>query len=174
MAGLLAKTIEGGEVVVISYLTIDGKVCNGSHAAIGGESASTTRIPDLKTNTSHTAQCSGLGCSSAEEDQKLLSRFVSTLGIAEDTNWPTGQVGHSGNAKEGPTNSNSEAVAIDLTKLSSEEKTIVAGLLAKTIEGGVRLLRLGRFLLPSSRSPGILRPYVINLIIKRQDQGYKG
>ncbi|KJV67655.1 surface antigen family protein [Anaplasma phagocytophilum str. ApNP] len=33
-------------------------------------------------------------------------------------------------------NDNAKAVAGDLTKLTPEEKTIVAGLLAKTIEGG--------------------------------------
>ncbi|ANC34266.1 hypothetical protein P029_02635 [Anaplasma phagocytophilum str. Norway variant2] len=33
-------------------------------------------------------------------------------------------------------NDNAEAVATDLVALNSDEKTIVAGLLAKTIEGG--------------------------------------
>ncbi|SBO32701.1 Major surface antigen 4 precursor [Anaplasma phagocytophilum] len=37
---------------------------------------------------------------------------------------------------EPKTNDNAIAVAEDLTKLTTEEKTIVAGLLAKTIEGG--------------------------------------
>ncbi|CEH11029.1 hypothetical protein ANAPC1_00114 [Anaplasma phagocytophilum] len=38
---------------------------------------------------------------------------------------------------ESETNDNAKAVAYDLTqKLTLEEKTIVAGLLAKTIEGG--------------------------------------
>ncbi|SCV65012.1 hypothetical protein ANAPC5_01024 [Anaplasma phagocytophilum] len=37
----------------------------------------------------------------------------------------------------GETNSNANAVAKDLVALNPEEKTIVAGLLAKTIEGGV-------------------------------------
>ncbi|KJV63732.1 putative p44-69 outer membrane protein, silent [Anaplasma phagocytophilum str. ApMUC09] len=34
------------------------------------------------------------------------------------------------------TNDNAKAVAKDLVALNSDEKTIVAGLLAKTIEGG--------------------------------------
>ncbi|SBO33698.1 hypothetical protein ANAPC2_01429 [Anaplasma phagocytophilum] len=37
---------------------------------------------------------------------------------------------------EPKTNDNAKAVAEDLVKLNHEEKTIVAGLLAKTIEGG--------------------------------------
>ncbi|SBO32128.1 hypothetical protein [Anaplasma phagocytophilum] len=56
----------------------------------------------------------------------------------ERKNWPTSTKKESGNnngvAPE--PNDNAEAVATDLTKLIPEEKTIVAGLLAKTIEGG--------------------------------------
>ncbi|WP_249548715.1 hypothetical protein [Anaplasma phagocytophilum] len=66
-----------------------------------------------------------------------MNKFVSLTGIGEGKNWPTGQAGASGGAKMGPTNSNATAVAKDLVKeLTPEEKTIVAGLLAKTIEGG--------------------------------------
>ncbi|KDB56348.1 hypothetical protein O997_04995 [Anaplasma phagocytophilum str. MRK] len=45
-------------------------------------------------------------------------------------NWPTST------GTGSSTNDNAKAVAGDLTKLTTEEKTIVAGLLAKTIEGG--------------------------------------
>ncbi|WP_044105362.1 P44/Msp2 family outer membrane protein, partial [Anaplasma phagocytophilum] len=60
-----------------------------------------------------------------------------TLGGGE-RNWPTSTEKASGNT-DGPKpvqNDNANAVAKDLTKLTTEEKTIVAGLLAKTIEGG--------------------------------------
>ncbi|SBO14795.1 Surface antigen [Anaplasma phagocytophilum] len=60
-----------------------------------------------------------------------------TLQGNESKNWPTSTlaVTHGGTPTPQP-NDNANAVAKDLTKLTSEEKTIVAGLLAKTIEGG--------------------------------------
>ncbi|WP_346017224.1 hypothetical protein [Anaplasma phagocytophilum] len=68
---------------------------------------------------------------------KSFSGFVNAVKVGEGKNWPTGQAGATGGAKMGPTNSNATAVAKDLVKeLTPEEKTIVAGLLAKTIEGG--------------------------------------
>ncbi|SCV63746.1 hypothetical protein ANAPRD1_00474 [Anaplasma phagocytophilum] len=42
----------------------------------------------------------------------------------------------SSQAEKASQNSNANAVAKDLVALNSDEKTIVAGLLAKTIEGG--------------------------------------
>ncbi|CEH11071.1 hypothetical protein [Anaplasma phagocytophilum] len=53
----------------------------------------------------------------------------------EIKNWPTSTAGTHQDPKP-ETNDNAKAVAGDLTKLTSDEKTIVAGLLAKTIEGG--------------------------------------
>ncbi|SBO14546.1 hypothetical protein ANAPC1_00905 [Anaplasma phagocytophilum] len=54
-----------------------------------------------------------------------------------EKNWPEGQAwDSSGAVKSGGTNSNAKAVAQDLVNLNNDEKTIVAGLLAKTIEGG--------------------------------------
>ncbi|ANC33954.1 hypothetical protein P029_00740 [Anaplasma phagocytophilum str. Norway variant2] len=49
-------------------------------------------------------------------------------------NWPTST--KNDGAPSDNKNDNADAVAKDLTKLTPEEKTIVAGLLAKTIEGG--------------------------------------
>ncbi|SBO30572.1 Major surface antigen 4 precursor [Anaplasma phagocytophilum] len=66
-----------------------------------------------------------------------MNKFVDNTKVGEGKNWPTGHV--TGNSKldtEGETNGNAREVAKDLTKLTTEEKTIVAGLLAKTIEGG--------------------------------------
>ncbi|ANC34685.1 hypothetical protein P029_05310 [Anaplasma phagocytophilum str. Norway variant2] len=55
--------------------------------------------------------------------------------MKDNKNWPAGQY-YEGTAKEFGPNSNAEAVAKDLVDLNRDEKTIVAGLLAKTIEGG--------------------------------------
>ncbi|SBO14538.1 hypothetical protein ANAPC1_00897 [Anaplasma phagocytophilum] len=69
-----------------------------------------------------------------------LSKFVDGTGVEKDKNWPTGyMINHSDTNKisaKGETNSNAKAVATDLVALNGDEKTIVAGLLAKTIEGG--------------------------------------
>ncbi|SCV63298.1 Major surface antigen 4 precursor [Anaplasma phagocytophilum] len=50
--------------------------------------------------------------------------------LKDDKNWPTST------GTGSSTNDNAQAVAKDLVALNSDEKTIVAGLLAKTIEGG--------------------------------------
>ncbi|KDB57505.1 hypothetical protein P030_02325 [Anaplasma phagocytophilum str. CRT35] len=58
--------------------------------------------------------------------------------MGEGKHWPTGKVNKSNSTYvDGDTNGNAKAVAKDLVQeLTPEEKTIVAGLLAKTIEGG--------------------------------------
>ncbi|SCV65474.1 Major surface antigen 4 precursor [Anaplasma phagocytophilum] len=68
---------------------------------------------------------------------QTLKDFVKeTLKADGNRNWPTSRE-NSGNTNTKPQpNDNAKAVAGDLTKLTPEEKTIVAGLLAKTIEGG--------------------------------------
>ncbi|SBO33270.1 hypothetical protein ANAPC2_01305 [Anaplasma phagocytophilum] len=60
--------------------------------------------------------------------------------LKDDKNWPTttvkvGEKKVSADKETSP-NDNAKAVATDLTKLTPEDKTKVAGLLAKTIEGG--------------------------------------
>ncbi|KJV66933.1 surface antigen family protein [Anaplasma phagocytophilum str. ApNP] len=141
LTAALAKTsgkdiVQFANAVKISHSEIDKKVCNGSHTRIDGDNATTYDAAPGTTNTK-TAQCSGLKTSGVGDDQKLLSKFVSSVGIAEGKNWPTGQTGvTSSGPKKGDPNSNAKAVATDLVALNSDEKTIVAGLLAKTIEGG--------------------------------------
>ncbi|SCV62089.1 hypothetical protein ANAPH2_00186 [Anaplasma phagocytophilum] len=56
-------------------------------------------------------------------------------------NWPISKASATSSYKLAPkTNDNAKAVAKDLVKeLTPEEKTIVVGLLAKTIEGGGKL-----------------------------------
>ncbi|MDD9361367.1 MAG: P44/Msp2 family outer membrane protein, partial [Anaplasma sp.] len=66
---------------------------------------------------------------------KPFSKFVKDVEL-HHKNWPTGKIYNTA-AKDGTPNGNATAVAKDLVKeLTPEEKTIVAGLLAKTIEGG--------------------------------------
>ncbi|QLL66433.1 hypothetical protein O998_00745 [Anaplasma phagocytophilum str. Norway variant1] len=66
--------------------------------------------------------------------QKSFSVFVKDVEL-HNKNWPTGRI-YDSSAKDGTPNGNAKAVATDLVALNREEKTIVAGLLAKTIEGG--------------------------------------
>ncbi|SCV64175.1 hypothetical protein ANAPH1_00546 [Anaplasma phagocytophilum] len=71
---------------------------------------------------------------------QVLKDFVRvTLKDDGTKNWPTSTAVTTGTARNPApeTNDNAKAVAEDLVKeLTPEEKTIVAGLLAKTIEGG--------------------------------------
>ncbi|KDB56760.1 surface antigen family protein [Anaplasma phagocytophilum str. CRT53-1] len=69
---------------------------------------------------------------------ETLKNFVSaTLKGDGSKNWPTSTIAASNGGTPTPvTNDNAKAVATDLVALNSDEKTIVAGLLAKTIEGG--------------------------------------
>ncbi|KJV66577.1 surface antigen family protein [Anaplasma phagocytophilum str. ApNP] len=125
----------------ISSPTIDGKVCSGSHAALASTKSTATTYVDKyvgsSSETEKTSQCSGLGSSSANKEHKFLSKFVELTKIGEGKNWPTGVGGHGSKSPEnGDPNSNADAMAKDLVNLNRDEKTIVAGLLAKTIEGG--------------------------------------
>ncbi|SCV64693.1 hypothetical protein ANAPRD1_00678 [Anaplasma phagocytophilum] len=74
---------------------------------------------------------------SAKKGSFSLTKFINETKVGEDKNWPTGHV-HGGSKIDTvvKTNGNAEAVATDLVNLNRDEKTIVAGLLSKTIEGG--------------------------------------
>ncbi|SBO13927.1 hypothetical protein ANAPC1_00267 [Anaplasma phagocytophilum] len=120
----------------ISHSDIGKKVCEtkkGSDSVNDtyGWYATATTAPS---STGATSLCGGKGKATTESKNspEALKEFVAkTLLGNESKNWPTS----SGDGKED--NDNAKAVAGDLTKkLSPEEKTIVAGLLAKTIEGG--------------------------------------
>ncbi|ANC34674.1 P44/Msp2 family outer membrane protein [Anaplasma phagocytophilum str. Norway variant2] len=145
LAAALAKTsgkdiVQFGKAVGVSHPTIDGKVCAGSHAALpGSKSAAVDYSSDLSGSSTETktAQCSGFKEVVDDASKRKLSKFVSLTRVGDGTHWPTGHGGKSASGHEvGETNSNADAMAKDLTKLTPEEKTIVAGLLAKTIEGG--------------------------------------
>ncbi|UQD54345.1 P44/Msp2 family outer membrane protein [Anaplasma phagocytophilum] len=140
LAAALAKTsgkdiVQFAKAVEISHPNIDGKVCSGSHAALVTSKGKTYNA-NPGTTEDNTAQCSGFGGTDAT-GPKSFSGFVNAVKVGEGKNWPTGQAGKSGSSPVvGAPNSNAKAVAKDLVALNSEEKTIVAGLLAKTIEGG--------------------------------------
>ncbi|WP_433846631.1 hypothetical protein AB9K21_01125 [Anaplasma phagocytophilum] len=126
----------------ISSPEIDGKVCHDTHAK--GKKDSNSGVNSYASiganGASKTAQCSGLGVAGQTAGEVGLNKFVDNTKVGEGENWPTGYMngGSSGNNidTKGETNSNAKAVATDLVALNRDEKTIVAGLLAKTIEGG--------------------------------------
>ncbi|WP_272944248.1 P44/Msp2 family outer membrane protein [Anaplasma phagocytophilum] len=153
LAAALAKTsgkdiVQFAKAVGVSHPNIDGKVCrtksvgSDKYNIYGAESAMTG------TNKAVLALCGGKGATdvvsgTAGTDYASATEFLKdfagkTLGGGE-RNWPTSTEKASGNDK-GPKpvqNDNANAVAKDLVQeLTPEEKTIVAGLLAKTIEGG--------------------------------------
>ncbi|SBO33792.1 Major surface antigen 4 precursor [Anaplasma phagocytophilum] len=123
----------------ISSPTIDGKVCSGSHAALDGSKtyaenyASEFGTGDEKAKT---AQCSGFKDDATGKKKGGLDKFVSLTKVGEDKIWPTGKGGKTNGSEDGALNSNAKAVATDLVALNHDEKTKVAGLLARTIEGG--------------------------------------
>nr|ABF81597.1 major surface protein 2 [Anaplasma phagocytophilum] len=139
LAAALAKTsgkdfVQFGKTVAISHPNINEKVCVTKD---GSSSKNKTGYGQyaLSTNNSadHTvALCGGAGHASngSSSSPQYLKEFVEKTLKDGSKNWPTS----TGGAYK--TNDNAEAVAGDLTKLTTEEKTIVAGLLAKTIEGG--------------------------------------
>ncbi|EOA61311.2 P44-14 outer membrane protein, partial [Anaplasma phagocytophilum str. HGE1] len=146
LAAALAKTsgkdiVQFAKAVEISNPNIDKKVCSGSHAKGNSETTKNNTVAsytEKPTAATATAQCSGFPDEAAGNKAGGLNRFVSETKVEEGKNWPTGKIhsGSSTNNVDGTHNGNAKAVATDLTKLTSDEKTIVAGLLAKTIEGG--------------------------------------
>ncbi|SCV62161.1 hypothetical protein ANAPRD1_00154 [Anaplasma phagocytophilum] len=95
------------------------------------------------TAAGHTSLCGDKGGSQASKggsSPQTLKDFVEvTLKEKEGKieNWPTStKTKGSGTEKSDKTNDNANAVATDLVNLNRDEKIKVAGLLAKTIEGG--------------------------------------
>ncbi|EOA62376.1 P44-new outer membrane protein [Anaplasma phagocytophilum str. CRT38] len=144
LAAALAKTsgkdiVQFAKAVEISHSGIDGKVCSGSYAKgnSAGTNTSVAGYSDNPTAATTTGQCSGFQSSGPTAGNGGLNKFVELTKIDENKNWPTGKINNGSSASiEGDTNGNAKAVARDLVALNSDEKTMVAGLLAKTIEGG--------------------------------------
>ncbi|EOA62521.2 P44-new outer membrane protein [Anaplasma phagocytophilum str. CRT38] len=156
LAAALAKTsgkdiVQFAKAVEISSPNIDKKVCKtrtGAKFNSGGNGPAYAQYADTtgtKGNTDgNTALCADVGhtaggtpiTSGHSETPQVLKHFVEkTLKGDGSKNWPTST--KSGGSPSDTTNDNAKAVAMDLVKeLTPEEKTIVAGLLAKTIEGG--------------------------------------
>ncbi|AGR79746.1 putative p44-31 outer membrane protein, silent [Anaplasma phagocytophilum str. ApWI1] len=127
----------------ISHPTIDGKICKTKDGASSGDkygkyAAESDR--DGSSNYGNVALCGAAGNSSntGGSSPQFLKDFVKATLLGDGSkNWPT-STAKSGTGQPTPKpNDNAKAVAKDLVKeLTPEEKTIVAGLLAKTIEGG--------------------------------------
>ncbi|EOA62636.1 P44-new outer membrane protein [Anaplasma phagocytophilum str. CRT38] len=152
LAAALAKTsgkdfVQFAKAVKISYPSIDSKVCRTKKGSSGlgnsyGMYAGITNAKsgDQKNDTSlcggHGTK-NGSGGSPEQNSPQVLRDFVkATLLVDGSKNWPTSTAAADAVQKATP-NDNATAVARDLVQeLTPEEKTIVAGLLAKTIEGG--------------------------------------
>ncbi|PLC09820.1 hypothetical protein C0V68_04670 [Anaplasma phagocytophilum] len=142
LTAALAKTsgkdiVQFAKAVGVSHPSIDGKVCvtksGTNNTSNYGAYAATT--PASKTSDGNTSLCGGKGGSSSGggSSAQVLKDFVKSTLLGDGSkNWPTS----TGGATTPETNDNAKAVAGDLVALNSDEKTIVAGLLAKTIEGG--------------------------------------
>ncbi|ANC33956.1 P44/Msp2 family outer membrane protein [Anaplasma phagocytophilum str. Norway variant2] len=150
LAAALAKTsgkdiVQFAKAVEISHSDIGKKVCKTEKKAGGstkyGKYAEKTNN-DTSTYKNEVAVCgaasnAGSGQNNHGADNaETLKNFVSaTLKGDGSMNWPTSKF--TAGEPTSTTNDNAKAVADDLTKkLTPDEKTIVAGLLAKTIEGG--------------------------------------
>ncbi|SBO14541.1 Major surface antigen 4 precursor [Anaplasma phagocytophilum] len=123
----------------ISHSEIDKKVCETKSYQDAGTNYGKYGDKTVGSSSSHRVSvCGGRGVTGTSfGNAEVLNDFVrETLKEDGNGNWPTSK-GTSGITPESKTNDNAKAVADDLTKkLTTEEKTIVAGLLAKTIEGG--------------------------------------
>ncbi|KJV64487.1 surface antigen family protein [Anaplasma phagocytophilum str. ApMUC09] len=149
LTAALAKTsgkdiVQFAKAVEISSPTIDGKVCvtkkgTGSNTKYGKYAEETDNKGDSNNNDVAVCGMKAGGTTSSSGGSataQVLKDFVSvTLKGDGSKNWPTSTT-KSDKEPAAVTNDNAEAVAKDLTKLATEEKTMVAGLLAKTIEGG--------------------------------------
>ncbi|KJV64981.1 surface antigen family protein [Anaplasma phagocytophilum str. ApMUC09] len=144
LAAALAKTsgkdiVQFANAVKISHSGIEQQVCKTK----GGYSKGTQSFGKYAATTKatsgndETAYCGGQGRSDSGSGPSTPQAFKD---FAENTlkggdNWPMSTRSGAGTPEPKP-NDNAEAVAKDLVALNSDEKTIVAGLLAKTIEGG--------------------------------------
>ncbi|AGR79781.1 surface antigen family protein [Anaplasma phagocytophilum str. NCH-1] len=152
LAAALAKTsgkdfVQFAKAVGVSHPNIDSKVCvtkktGTANASNYGVYAEETDAKDNQANWG-TALCGGHGSTStsaqstAQKSPQVLRDFVkNTLKEDGNRNWPTSREKDSTAVQHPTANDNAKAVATDLVALNPEEKTIVAGLLAKTIEGG--------------------------------------
>ncbi|AGR82217.1 P44/Msp2 family outer membrane protein [Anaplasma phagocytophilum] len=147
LAAALAKTsgkdiVQFAKAVGVSHPSIDGKVCKTKADSSKKFPLYSDETHTKGANEGRTSLCGDNGSSTittsgtnVSETGQVFRDFIrATLKEDGSKNWPTS----SGTGTPKPvTNDNAKAVAKDLVQeLTPEEKTIVAGLLAKTIEGG--------------------------------------
>ncbi|SBO32149.1 Major surface antigen 4 precursor [Anaplasma phagocytophilum] len=125
----------------ISAPNIDKQVCvtkkNGSNKY--AQYADGTHNDGSTDTKNEVALCGAVGThtSNGPVSHQVLKDFVDKTLKDGSKNWPTSSAKQGVTGKPAPTtNDNAIAVAKDLVALNRDEKTIVAGLLAKTIEGG--------------------------------------
>ncbi|WP_155736525.1 P44/Msp2 family outer membrane protein, partial [Anaplasma phagocytophilum] len=149
LAAALAKTsgkdiVQFAKALDISHTNIDGKICrtksNGhKYAVYAEETDNGNNDGNNKTSVCGAVAGSTSSHNNGGSNEDTFKNFVSKA-LKEDgsKNWQTSteKKGENANGKKPKQNDNAEAVATDLVALNSDEKTIVAGLLAKTIEGG--------------------------------------
>ncbi|QLL67127.1 P44/Msp2 family outer membrane protein [Anaplasma phagocytophilum str. Norway variant1] len=133
LAAALAKTsgkdiVQFANAVKISAPNIDGKICNRGKTGRNSEG-----LKDKKAGS----------CDSRDNsDGNLKQSLTAALGKEGDKHWPkidnavTNETSLKSDNGKPYEKDASATVAGDLVALNSDEKTIVAGLLAKTIEGG--------------------------------------
>ncbi|QLL67107.1 P44/Msp2 family outer membrane protein [Anaplasma phagocytophilum str. Norway variant1] len=150
LTAALAKTsgkdfVQFAKAVEISAPKIDDKICRTKN--VSGQPAKFGRYAEATDNESSSGEnkvavcgaAGGSNHSTAIAKAHVLKDFVrETLKGDGNGNWPMSRRVNGKTGEPTPkTNDNAEAVAKDIVKeLTHEEKTIVAGLLAKTIEGG--------------------------------------
>ncbi|QLL67135.1 P44/Msp2 family outer membrane protein [Anaplasma phagocytophilum str. Norway variant1] len=144
LAAALAKTsgkdiVQFAKAVGISHSDIDGKICVTKKASDGKYAIYAEETDNGGSGSNKVAVCGATAgkTGAGESTPQVLHDFVEKTLLGNGSkNWPTSTTGNSKEPKA-TTNDNAKAVAKDLVQeLTTEEKTIVAGLLAKTIEGG--------------------------------------
>ncbi|KDB55645.1 P44-1 outer membrane protein [Anaplasma phagocytophilum str. MRK] len=147
LTAALAKTsgkdiVQFAKTLDISHSKIGKEICKtksvssstGQGFGVYGE---ITKAAESGTATENgTSLCGGHGAGNGTGSVKeeFLKEFAEKT-LKDGKNWPKSTAA-TGAAQQPKTNDNAEAVVKDLVALNSDEKTIVAGLLAKTIEGG--------------------------------------
>ncbi|QLL66475.1 hypothetical protein O998_01055 [Anaplasma phagocytophilum str. Norway variant1] len=126
----------------ISHSDIGKKVCKtksvssstGQGFGVYGEITKAAKSGTATENGTSLCGGHGAGNGTGSVKEEFLKEFAEKT-LKDGKNWPKSSA--TGDVMQKPeTNDNAKAVAKDLVDLNSDEKTIVAGLLAKTIEGG--------------------------------------
>ncbi|EOA62940.2 P44-new outer membrane protein, partial [Anaplasma phagocytophilum str. CRT38] len=146
LAAALAKTsgkdiVQFAKALGIAHSKIDDRICVVKPGTTTSNLGKYAVITEGDTNDARISLCGGKaagdGSVSRNTVQNVFRDFVRETLKDGNHNWPTSTRKAGKSAGPTPvTNDNATAVATDLTKLTSDEKTIVAGLLAKTIERG--------------------------------------